>query len=93
MFDKNIIELIIMKYKNAKVSLGQMYLPEQLMAVIDEMRLYEGLDEGISLGYIQDKIAGGLELSDEDTEDILATLSLHQNPTLIDEKGEIYLEE
>ena len=89
----NIVELIIIKYRNAKDALQSLYTPENMVQVIDTMRVHDDLEEGRCIKYLQKKIDSGVELSDEESEEVYSTLTLHQNVTLIDENGNIALEE
>lgn len=89
----NIAELIIIKFRNAKDGIEGVYSPENLLQVIDAMRMHDDLQEGKCLSYIQKKVDSGVDLTDEEIEEIYSTLTLHQNITLIAEDGSIVLEE
>lgn len=87
MFDQrdNTKQLILLNYLTSKGTYD--FLPlDKLSELVTELRSIEGLDEGVKLDYIQNKIDQGIELDEEEFQVLLTTLSLHGTDKFFDEK-------
>lgn len=90
MFDtkSNTKQIILFNYIMSKDTYGIM--PDSsLMRMIEELKMIEGLDEGVKLDYISHKISQGIALDAEEKNILLTTLALHGSDTFFDESMEL----
>lgn len=90
MFDSesdNTKQMILLNYLRAKQTYELLLQKDSdLLSMVTELRNLEGLDEGIKLDYITNKIEQGISIDEYERNTVISTLALHSSTKFYDEK-------